>query len=195
MINLNEEEIDRLHSKLYMLEKCCDIIDLGFKYKENDCVIIDIFAGEGGYSGPTELDIIETIIRPTIEDGEIGFNYNNVDLLKEISAEIPYSTFDDETINGFFVHIDNYITKKFIFYNLTPDENVKMAIKRMKETNWYNESSVEDTQIIIKEKGVYIIYPEEYACVDEYIDSYTLILSSMKEQIEEYESNLEREVA
>lgn len=195
MIELNEEEIDKLHSKLHMLEKCCDIIDLGFKYKEEDCVIIDVFAEEGGYYGPTELDMIETIIRPTVEDGEIGSNCNNMDLLKEICAAIPYSTYDEDSVVGFYVHIDNYITKKFISYNLTPDKNVEIAIKRMKGINWYNESTVEDIQIIFRKEGLYIIYPEEYACVDEYIDSYTLFLSSMKEQVEDYENNLKEEAA
>lgn len=195
MLDFNEEEIDRMHGKLHMLSICCDIVDLGFKYEEKDCVIIDIYAGEGGYGGPTEIEMLETIIRPTLGDGEIDFNYENIELLKSLSVEIPYSTYDEDSINGFFVRIDNYITKKFISYKLTPDENVTRAIKRMTDTNWYNESTVENTQVIFKDEGVYIVYPEEYVCLDEFLESYIWLLENMKKQVEDYEMNLEKEVA
>lgn len=193
---INEEEITRMTTKLSLLYLCCDIKDLGYKYEEDDCVIIDLLANEDGFGGPTEYEIIESIIKPTIGvNGFIESNHDNIEKLKELGADIPQSHYSDDDAVGALIFIDNKYFIDFAKYKLKINDQIDNAIKSLSASLFYNESTVEDMQVFFKEEGAYIVCPEEYLCVEEFLNNYIELLGLVTEQVLKAKKEMKQEEA
>ena len=196
MFYINDEEITRLHSKLMLLTSCIKIKEMGYRYNDNECVILDIFAADNGYSVVDEYEIIHSIIRPTLGDeGTTFYNGDETLLLESIGAKVPINIYDKKEIVGCTIHSTSAIAKKFFEYKLKPDASTTYAIKSFSDNLIYNESNVETVQIIFQPEGLYIVCPEPYTYVEEFLDSYLCFLDNITRQVEQHEERMKEEVA
>ena len=201
MIDINEDELDRLFGKLVMLGNCMRIKKLGYIYEEGTYIIIDTRADEDGYGGIDQLDFLVGLLGTSIGTGDCGTNEYMKDELISIGAKVPYSTFDKDCITGMTVKIENPDIDKFIKYKLNDDNFINKFIQLFADNCCFcDESTVSDVQIIFNDYA-YIIVPEEYFMIDMFFETYCIFLEEIRNKIELYEkeSNIktlnEKEVA
>lgn len=196
MFYINDEEITRLHGKLILLTSCIKIKEMGYRYNDNECVILDIYATDNGYGSVDEYEIIHSIIRPTLGDeGTTFYNGDETPLLESIGAKVPINIYDKKEIVGYTIYSTSAIAKKFFEYKLKPDSSTTYAIKSFSDNLIYYESNVETVQIIFQSEGLYIVCPEPYIYVEEFLDSYLYFLENITRQVEQHEESMKEEAA
>jgi hypothetical protein len=201
MIDINEDEIDRLFGKLVMLGNCMRIKKLGYIYEEGTYITIDTRADEDGYGGIDQVEFLGGLLGTSIGTGYCGTNEYMKDELISIGGKIPYSTYDKDCINGLTVKIENPDIDKLIKYKLNNNDFINKFIQLFTENCCMcEESTVTDVQIIFNDY-IYIIVPEEYFMIDMFFETYCIFLEEIREKVEFYEKQLnvqtlnEKEVA
>lgn len=190
MIDINEDEIDRLYGKLLMLALCMRIKKLGYIYEEGTYITIDTRADEDGYSGMDQIEFINGLLGTSIGSGCCSTNEYMKDELISVGAEIPYSTYDEECINGLTIKVGNQDIDKFIKYKLSNEKFIKNTIQSFTDNCCMcEESTVTDIQIIFNDY-MYIVIPEEYFMIDMFFETYCDTLENIREKIETYEEEL-----
>lgn len=201
MIDINEDEIDRLYGKLFMVALCMRIKKLGYIYEEGTYITIDTRADEDGYSRIDQLEFINGLLGTSIGSGCCSTNEYMKDELISVGAEIPYSTYDEECINGLTIKVDNQDIDKIIKYKLIDEKFIKDTIRSFTDSCCMcEESTVTDVQIIFSDY-MYIVIPEEYFMIDMFFETYCSFLENIREKIVAHEEMLkidksnEKEVA
>lgn len=201
MIDINEDEVERLYGKLVMLGLCMRIRRLGYIYEEGTYITIDTMADSDGYGGIDQLEFIHGLLGTSIGSGYCSTNESIKDELILIGAKIPYSTYDKDCINGLTIKIDNEDIDKIIKYKLIDEKFIENAVKHFTDNCCMcEESTVTDVQIIF-DSYMYIVIPEEYFMVDMFFETYCSFLEDIREKIKNYEEKFknnklnEKEVA
>lgn len=196
MIDINEEEISRLHGKLLILKECIRIRNLGYEYPKNSYVTIDMMCEMDGYGSVDLIEVINGIIGSSVGDGYCNYTESVKDELIALGGEIPCSTYDTDSILGFTININNKDTKKFIKYKMELSEKTKRIIKSIESDLCFDEATIDEAQFIVdykNESGFYIIVPEYYYVGDYFIFSYVELLQNIRNEVEEYERNMKSE--
>lgn len=187
----DEEEIEKMLGKIEMLKLCCKIKDLGFTYRENDIVAIDIYANEGGWNGPCEIDIIYSIIKPTLGDGRCEINDKIREELETYDIELPMDLYYDDFVSGVTYTINNFMTKELY------------ESGRYLKKDWINfinsfywgfceeESSVDIVQVAFSHNGMHLIFPTTYIYPQDFIESYILFYTELIKIYNQYEEDKE----
>ena len=198
MIDINEEEIERLYGKLIILEQCIRIRKLGYEYPKNEYITIDMMCEMDGYGTQDPVSIIAGIIGTSVGNGYCCDTESVKDDVLSVGGKIPYSQYDIDSIVGFTININNDDTKKFIKYKMSVSKNVEKIIKSIESDLCYDESTVSDIQFIVDyegNSGFYMIVPEYYFAGDYFIQSYIELLETIRDEINEFEKEMNKEEA
>lgn len=200
MININEEEINRLQGKLGILLDCMTIKELGYEYPNDSYIVIDPMYDADGYYTGDPLEMLNGIIGPSLGKGFCESTVCWENELRDLGAEIPYIKYEDDQdeVIGFTLNINNKDTEKFIEYNLQIDREMQIVISNLEADVYFEESTVENIQFIIDYKnknGFFIVVPENYFAIDYFINGYVKLLQIIRNRIENYEKQLQEGVA
>lgn len=194
MIDINEEEIERLYGKLIILEQCIKIRKLGYEYPKNEYITIDMMCDMDGYGTYDPTTVIGDIIGPSLGDGYCCDTESVKDDIISLGGKIPYSQYDTDSIVGFTININNDDTKKFIKYNMPISKGIEHTITSIESDMCYDESTVDKVQLIIDyegNSGFYIIVPEFYFMGDYFIQTYIEFLEIMRDEINQFEKEMD----
>lgn len=182
-MNLNEDEIEKLETKLRILQICCDILELGYRYTEGKTVVTDLYAIYEGYSTLCELDILESVLQPILGDGFIESNFSKIELLRELGVKVPIDlcVSEAEEPSGYVILISDENYKKLMKYDLATDDFIDYAEAEFAKTICCCDSNLEEVQILVNCDGMYIIYPEKYF---DPLDSLAIFVDITKRVIE-----------
>lgn len=192
MIDINDDELERLYGKLEMLSNCLRIRALGYCYYEGTYITIDPRAEDGGYGGFDQIEFLVGVLGSSIGEGCCDTNEALRDELISIGAKIPYSTYDSDCINGVTLKIDNDVISKFHKYGLMTKEFVHESVQSIEdECCLCEESTVTNIQMIYN-SYLYIVVPEEYFAIECFFSAYCSILERIHKEVEEYEKEMNK---
>lgn len=181
----NEDELYRLEVKLDTLMKCKIIESLGYCYEPDKYIYLDHNV-EDGYEPVDQVEFIRTILDPVIGCGECDYTGNfDLDLLKSLDIEIPYSDYDTDCVIGMTIKMVNKYINKYIDNNLDEKILIDTAIKHINSTYCCGESNVDITQAVLdkKEKALYLVIPDEYIDIGDFMDSIIIFLNVLHKEI------------
>ena len=195
--DFNEDELYRVQTKLDMLMKCKIIQNLGYEYEQDKYIYLD-HSVEDGYEPTDHVEFLNTILAPIIDNGFCDYT-NNLDeeLLEYLDIIIPTSDYDTDSIVGMTFKFVNKFIDEFIEKNL--DENIlkEAAENHLNGHNYCcGDSSIDFTQVLLdkKEKALYLIVPDEYVAIDEYVDAMLNFLFDLHSALKNKSENI-KEVA
>lgn len=168
LLDLNDEEIDKLYSKLIALKIHKRILKMG--YELDKCPLLDLYAGidDGWYNS---IENIANCIGGILGDGEVG-SYDDSALSKEIIDIFEkFKVNTDEVIAkteyiGTYIFINNNETKKAIKNNIKVDD---VELNQFKE-KISNLTMNDDYIFSISEDGYLLVFYDDYLDIEELID-------------------------
>lgn len=189
-LDFNSEEINLLFCKLSMLKSYKKIIKLGYKYDDentsNNCLEVLL---NDDYGNPT-IDMV-TFYRKALKKILGTGSVKEIDeydkkIFDELELEIPINMIDD-SCNGYFININNEMTKKYVEYGL---DYKNLYYSMLNIVDCFEEQiSVICIQLAIdKEKGFFIVVPDEYSIINEELfDAVTNFLTALYDHVKMYE--------
>lgn len=184
--DFNEEELERLQVKLDMLMKCKRIESLGYKYEPYNYIYLD-HTVQDGYEPVDQIDFITSVLTPVIDYGTCIYTSDmDEEVLKGLNIEIPYSDYDTDIITGMTIKFVNTYVDEYIDKNLDEKILKKIAKEHMDGCFGYGDCSIDITQVALdkQEKALYIIIPDEYIAMDEFIESMIRFLDAFHAELD-----------
>lgn len=181
----NEDELYRLEVKLDMLMKCKRIEELGYNYEPDKYIYLNHVV-EDGYEPVDQVEFISTILAPIIDYGTCDYTSNmDMDLLKSLNVDIPYSDYDTDCVIGMTIKMVNKYVDKYIDNNLDAKKLIDAAKTHINYICGWGESNVDYIQVILdkKEKALYLVIPDEYIDIGEFTEGIIRFLNVLHEAI------------
>lgn len=171
--DFNDDELYRLQTKLDMLIKCKRIQELGYEYEPDKYIYLD-HSVEDGYEPTDYVEFLNTILAPIIDYGFCEYTENvDKDLLESLQIIVPTSDYDTDSIIGMTLKLANKFIDEFVDKNLDQSILKEAAKNHLDEQHHtFVESNVDYTQVVLdkREKALYLVIPDEYIAIDEYVD-------------------------
>ena len=125
LLDLNEEEIDKLFNKLRALKIHKRILEMGYKLVE--CPMLDIYSGiEEGWYNPVQN--IDNCLGGILGEGQVGYYYDTVLESEAIEIFEKFKIDIEEVVKktdctGMYIFINNADTKNAIKNNIKVDDS------------------------------------------------------------------------